>query len=182
MAHWDVLAPAMRHHTKLHEKLAGHTPKGPFKHYWGEASRYVGDDQPFSLCLASGVPFEVIDAPPQEGWVFLSDADAKQLSTQKLPEKARWVSRIAGPQGPGARVMEESLENVFALKHEIADALKDVPHVVEDKPVVCAWYPTANAVLLWNLSETREKLTLRMGATDRTVELEALGADIVELV
>ncbi len=181
MAHWNVLAPAMRHHAKLHEQLAGHTPRGPFKHYWGEASRYVGNDQPFSLCLASGVPFEVIDAPPQDGWVFLSDADAKQLAAQKLPEKTHWISRIAGPQGPGARVMEESLENVFALKHEIAEVLKDVPYVVEDKPVVCAWYPTANAVLLWNLSETREKLTVRLGTVDRTAEIDVLGADIVEL-
>ena len=56
-----------------------------------------------------------------------------------------------------------------------------MPHVLEDKPVVCAWYPTANAVLLWNLSETREKLTVRLGAVDRTAEIDALGADIVEL-
>ncbi len=181
MAHWDVLGPAMKRHSALHERLAGHTPKGPFKHYWGEASRYVGNDQPYSLCLASGVPFEVVDTPPETGFVFLSDADAKHAATQKLPEKTRWVSRIAGPQAPGARVMEESLENLFALKHEIAEELKGVPHVVEDKPVVCAWYPTANAVLLWNLSETREKLTVRLGAVDRTAEIDALGADIVEL-
>ncbi len=52
-AHWDVLAPAMRKHARIHEQLAGHVPRGPFKHYWGEASRFVGDDNPFSLFLAS---------------------------------------------------------------------------------------------------------------------------------
>jgi len=181
MAHWDVLGPAMKRQAGFHERLAGHTPRGPFKHYWGEASRYVGDDKPFSLFLASGVPFEVTDIPPDNGWTFLSDADAKQTAAQKLPDTAKWVSRIAGPQGTNARVMDESLETVFALKHEIADALKEVPHVVEDKPVVCAWYPTANAVLLWNLAEKRESFTVRLGAKDHPVQIDALGAEFVEL-
>jgi hypothetical protein len=59
--HWQTLAPAMKQHAELHLKIAGHRPRGPFKHYWGEASRYVGDDNPFSLFLALGVPFEVTD-------------------------------------------------------------------------------------------------------------------------
>lgn len=43
--HWPALAPAIQHHAKLHPAIAGHTPRGPLKHFWGEASRYVGDDK-----------------------------------------------------------------------------------------------------------------------------------------
>lgn len=35
---WDVLKPAMRKHAEIHGQVAGHLPRGPFKHYWGEAS------------------------------------------------------------------------------------------------------------------------------------------------
>ena len=49
--HWQTLAPAMKQHAEIHRKIAGHRPHGPLKHYWGEASRYVGDDNPFSLFL-----------------------------------------------------------------------------------------------------------------------------------
>src|SRR6266568_2596928 len=38
-----------------------------FKHVWGEAQRYVGDDKPFSLCLATGVPFEVVRGRLRKG-------------------------------------------------------------------------------------------------------------------
>ena len=44
--HWQTLAPAMKHHQELHRKVAGHRPKGPLKHFWGEASRLRGRRQP----------------------------------------------------------------------------------------------------------------------------------------
>ncbi len=75
--HWTTLGPAMRRQAALHEKLGGHTMRGPFKHFWGEAGRYVSDDNPYSLFLAAGVPFEVCDALPSEGYVFLANADAQ---------------------------------------------------------------------------------------------------------
>jgi hypothetical protein len=68
--HWDVLAPAMRRQAAIHARVAGHTPRGPFKHFWGERGRYVSDDRPDSLFLAAGVPFEVVDTPPRDGFVF----------------------------------------------------------------------------------------------------------------
>ena len=52
--HWGVLAPAMREQARLHAGIAGHRPRGPFKHFWGEAQRLVGHDHPFSLWLAAG--------------------------------------------------------------------------------------------------------------------------------
>ena len=48
--HWQTLAPAMKKQVALHKKIANLKPQGPFKHYWGEQSRMVGDDKPFSLC------------------------------------------------------------------------------------------------------------------------------------
>ncbi|MHB1459594.1 MAG: hypothetical protein ACYC0V_22005, partial [Armatimonadota bacterium] len=77
--HWSVLGPAMRRQSELYSKVAGHKPQGPFNHYWGEHSRLVGDDKPYSLFLASGVPFKVTDEL-SSGWTFLSDFDARGLS------------------------------------------------------------------------------------------------------
>ncbi len=69
--HWSTLAPAMQRHARLHRTIAGHAPRGPLKHFWGEASRYVGDDNPYSMFLALGVPFEVTARrPPMVGRSF----------------------------------------------------------------------------------------------------------------
>ena len=68
--HWPPLAPAIQHHAKLHPVIAGHAPRGPLKHFWGEASRYVGDDNPYSLFLALGIPFEVTQRAGQR-WFHL---------------------------------------------------------------------------------------------------------------
>jgi len=46
--------------------------------------------------------------------------------------------------------------------------------VREDKPVVCAWYPAARAVLLWNLSPSAETLTVDFQRQSRTVTVAAL--------
>ncbi len=90
--HWQTLGPAMKRHAKLHAKLAGHAPRGPLKHFWGEASRYVGDDNPYSLFLALGVPFEVTGEPAADGFTFLSDADARAV--ERLgPAGTRFVAR-----------------------------------------------------------------------------------------
>ena len=39
--------------------------------------------------------------------------------------------------------------------------LKGVPHVEEDIPVVLSWYPTAEAALIWNLTQEKQKATIR---------------------
>lgn len=174
--HWDTLAPAMRKQAQTHAVIAGHEPRGPFKHYWGEYSRFVGDDNPYSLFLATGVPFEVSEKPAGGGWTFLSDADARALSDGALRAgRTTFVTRPSpGAVQAGARAVEESLPALFALKHEIVPKLRGVPYVEDDKPVVCAWYPTARAAVLWNLSESRETFRLRCGSTVRTAEAEGL--------
>jgi hypothetical protein len=183
-SHWEVLAPAMKEQAAIHAKLAGHVPKGPFKHYWGEHSRWVGNDNPYSLFLATGVPFEVVDAPAAEGWTFLADADAKGRATDAADAAVspdRLIHRPeSGAEVAGARVVKEELNDLFALKHELLQEMEGVPYVEQDVPVVCAWYPTARAVLLWNLAETPVDVVVRMGEQQRPASLGPLGSALLE--
>ena len=177
-SHWDVLAPAMQKQRRIHEVLKGHRPRGPFKHYWGEAARYVGDDKPFSLFLAMGIPFEVTDSIPIEGWTFLSDFDARSLIAKDMPlGHGKLVCRPGlGNTSSEMRAVNESLKDLWALKHEAIEAGLDVPYVVGEKTVVCAWYPSVSSALLWNLSDQRE--TFRVRWAGKTIPLEVGGLDV----
>ena len=177
--HWQTLAPAMKQHAELHRKIAGHRPHGPFKHYWGEASRYVGDDNPFSLFLALGVPFEVTGELARDGMTFLSDADARTIGTSPTPGTAL-LARPQANLSRSIRPIPESLSELFAWKREILPRLKAVPYVEGEVPVVCAWFPTARAVLVWNLNERREEIVLRLGTSRRVAAVEGLGVVLME--
>ena len=181
-AHWEVLKPAMKVQANHHALVAGHKPRGPFKHFWGEASRMVGNDQPFSLFLAVGVPFEVTAEAAHDGWTFLSNFDARAVGEGSLRTRGgQWVCRSsAGARPADALVVEESLKAMFEWKHRIAGTLGHVPHVEEDEPVVCAWYPSARRVLLWNLSEESRRLTVTHRQTRRQVEVEGLGTAVLD--
>ena len=176
-SHWATLAPAMKKHAAIHRQLAGHKPYGPFKHFWGEHSRYVGDDHPYSLFLATGVPFEVTSEPSSDGWTFLSDADAGGLDGARIPSPGTvFVSRL---KAAGARQVTESMDDLFKLKAEILPKLRQFPIVLDEKPVVCAWYPTARLALLWNLSEQREAFTLECAGKRRHVKVGPLDVELV---
>jgi len=177
--HWRTLAPAMKRHAKLHATLAGHAPQGPLKHYWGESSRYVGDDNPYSLFLALGVPFEIRGTPAADGFTFLSDADARTVE-QFGSVGTRFVARPQSGLFGGIRPMPESLAELFALKRELAPQLERTPYVEGEIPVVCAWYPTAQAVLLWNPTEQPQELTLRHGSLRRSVRIDGLDVALLE--
>lgn len=178
--HWPVLAEAMKKQAHFHETLAGHTPRGPFKHFWGEHGRRISDDNPYSSYLALGVPFEVTDKLSGEGVTFLADADAKgQIGKGPVQRKCLVVRPEAGISVEHARVVPESLPDLFALKRELLPTLQDVPVILDEKPVVCAWYPEARAALVWNLSEQRETLTLRMGEKTISLELDALDSRVI---
>lgn len=180
--HWDVLAQAMKVQAGFHEVLAGHKPKGPFKHYWGEAQRFLGTDQPFSLWLALGVPFEVVETPPAEGWTFLTDFDARELAVRLTTISGQVVCRTSARERPrNALVVEESLPALFEFKDRIRSQLGSTPYIVENEPAVCAWYPTADAVLVWNLSEQVKQLTLAHDGDKHAVRLGPLGAQLVKL-
>jgi hypothetical protein len=179
-SHWETLAPAMRKQAAFHRELAGHAPKGPFKHFWGEASRWVGDANPYSLFLATGVPFEITSEPASNGWTFLSDADV-----QKPPESrgTEYLYRPeAGALPENGRAVPESLDALFALKHELMPRLDNVPVVEEDLAAVCAWYPSLRTALIWNLNEVKHDLTVRLGEHRRTVTIGPLDAEWVQFI
>jgi hypothetical protein len=176
--HWEVLGPAMKRQAEIHRRVTGHKMKGPLKHFWGEPSRYVGDDNPYSLFLATGIPFEVTSEPAAEGWTFLADSDAQYVG--KSPG-TRFVARPNAGLPSGIRAVKESLPELFALKREIVPALAGVPYIEGENPAILAWYPTARAALVWNLAEKPVNLTLRIGETRRGVSVGALDLTLVEL-
>lgn len=176
---WPQIAPAIQQHTRIHSVLAGHVPRGPLKHYWGEASRYVGNDDPYSLFMALGVPFEVTADAAADGFTFLSDADALMAST--LP--ASGTTFVGRPQSglfEKVRALPESLPDLFKFKQELLPRLNKTPHVDGDIPIVCAWYPTARAVLLWNLDDKQQEVTLRWGDSHRAVSIKGLDVALLE--
>ncbi len=182
LAHWDVLAPAMRHHAALHQAVAGSKPQGPLKHYWGEYSRLAGDDVPYSLFLAMGIPFEVCDAPAKEGYTFLADADAVGLREKAFVSAGTtFIARKEMADCEAARSVPETLDDLFAFKQTLLPELQEVPYVAENLPVVCAWYPSVNKALLWNLSDTRETFTIKCRGNSSELAVDGLGAALAEL-
>lgn len=179
--HWTTLGPAMREQARQHELIAGHQPRGPFKHVWGEAQRYVGDDLPFSLWLAAGVPFEVVEQPARDGWNFLSDFDAQELPPGRPASTAQLVCRTNPPvDGHRVEVVPETLEALFAFKRRIRASLANVPVIEEETPMVCAWYPSAKRVLLWNLLSEPRRVTVAFRGRQRSAELDPLGSVVLD--
>jgi hypothetical protein len=186
LADWNrrepgMMAAAMKKNAAIHRRVAGHRLQGPFKHYWGEPSRRVGGDWPYSLFLATGVPFEVTDRPAADGWTFLSDPDARALSEGKLKTRGTtFVYRPAAGQSPEGRAIADKLPDLFALRRELLPRLAAVPYVEQEEPVVCAWYPSARSVILWNLQEQPVDLTLRLGSQRRQVRIAPLDIELIE--
>ncbi len=182
LTHFSTLAPVMKKTAAIHKKVAGQVPQGPFKHFWGASSRMVGKDQPNSLFLASGIPFEVTNTPASDGWTFLSEFDINDFVTGKLKSNGTTLIHGSVKHNPdGIRYVGESIEDVFAFKREIISQFKDVPYVEEDKPVVCTWYPKIKSVLLWNLLETKETFTLKYMEKRYTVEIGALDVELIRI-
>jgi hypothetical protein len=181
--HWDTFGPEMKKQAQFHAKVAGHIPRGPMKHFWGERSRTIGDSNAYSLFLAMGIPFEVTDALGADGWTFLSNWDAEAVHAGELKSAG---TALVCRQGlnfavEGARVVPEDMAELFKLKSELVKGLKDVPYVEEEVPTVCAWYPDLRAALLWNLTEQPQTVNLRLNESRRPVSLPALGSELVEL-
>ncbi len=183
LEYWSTLIPAIKSSKSLHEKVAGHKPTGPFKHFWGETSRYVCNDRPFSLFLASGVPFEVTDTLNVEGWTFLAEYDAKAIVTGKLKAgQSKLMHNVAEyRENEELTYLPETLEDIFLFKRKIQQSLVNFPYVVEDIPVVCAWFPGINSVLLWNLSEGQKNLTVKFKKQLLNINVEGLASALVQL-
>jgi hypothetical protein len=152
--------------------------RGPFKHYWGEVSRYCGDDRPFSLFLAAGIPFEVTDRPARDGWTFLSEADASAAASGQLVSPGtQFVSRLPPSNTSAVERCEESLDALFAYKRRLDGK---TPFVQNAEPAVLGWYPSARAALLWNPTAARTTFSMRYGSRTREVALEGLDSALLE--
>lgn len=159
--HWETLGPAMAESARLQERIAGHHPRGPLKHFWGRAGRTVGDDQPFSLFLATGIPFEVVDEHPTDGWAFLGDDDARALTADDLTGRATLVARAGrGLEREGLTVIAEDMGALLEFRRAILPGLEGVPYIAEEVPVVLGWYPSAHCAIAWNLTEQQQRITL----------------------
>ena len=182
IAHWETLGPAMRNSARMHEQLAGHLPHGPFKHYWGWDSRIVGKDKPFSLFLASGIPFEVIDDLSADGWVFLSNEDAKAVEEGRIDAKGQnlIVRNEAGVKGSKFIPIAENQTDIFAFKKRIVSSLKGIPYADGESPAVFAWYPTARSALIWNVEEKTNAYKIMCdGHTLRTISMNGLDVALI---
>ncbi len=181
---WQFIAPAMKKSAELHKIVAGHHPAGPFKHYWGWDSRIVGKDKPFSLFLASGIPFEVVDKLPNDGWVFLSDEDAKAVEENRLiPAKSTLIARSGSVKGKEKiKLINEDMHDIFSLKKKVIPLLHDIPYADGDIPVIFSWYPDIKSALLWNVNNSRETFRVMLnGKTVRSIEIAPLDVEIVRL-
>ena len=76
--------------------------------------------------------------------------------------------------------MEEDLDDLYTFKKSIRQDLKGVPYVEQDIPVVFAWYPTADSVLVWNLTQEKQELNIR--CDDRIISQLSVEALDVELI
>jgi hypothetical protein len=187
--HWATLAPAMREQAFTHRRVMGHKLRGPLKHFWGRHSRYVGDDNPYSLFLAMGIPFEVIESASidcDSGWVFLADADARGVAAGEVKAQGQ-VELVSRPEAQvrleRGHAVTESPAELARLKQEILKQTSGYPYVEEDTPVVCAWYPSAQRVLLWNLTETPQSVSLnltKIGHGHRPVAIRSLGTALID--
>jgi hypothetical protein len=180
--HWKTLAPAMKKSAHIHEEIAGLKPVGPFKHFWGWDSRLVGHDKPFSLFLASGIPFEVIDDVTKDGWIFLSNEDAKSVVEGRVTAKSNnfVVRKEAGIQGDEFIELDESLNDIFALKKRIIPTLNNIPYVEGETPVIFSWYPVGGKALLWNVNEERQNYVIKRGEKIvQSVVVEGLDVSLI---
>ena len=179
--HWQTLKPAMRKQAMMHEVVKGHQLRGPFKHYWGEASRLVGKDQPFSLFLATGIPFEVTGSVTGSGWFFLSDEDARALRSQDVADGVLFARPEVKNPAVSLRPLPQTLEALWKIKHEAIRSGIDAPYVMEDIPMVCAWYPTASRVLLWNPMSRKATAGLQWKGREIPFSLGPLDSTLITL-
>jgi hypothetical protein len=184
VAYWETLAPAMKKSARIHEKIAGLKPGGPFKHFWGWDSRLVGRDKPFSLFLASGIPFEVIDEMAEDGWVFLSNEDARSVAEGRLRSGSNnlVVRKEAEVEGDHFIQMDETLEDIFTFKRSVIPTLKNIPYVAGKTPAIFSWYPSANKALLWNVNEQRQNYDImRNGMIIRSISIAGLDVELIRV-
>jgi len=182
VSYWETLSPAMKKSARLHEEIAGYKAFGPFKHFWGWDSRYFGKDKPFSLFLALGIPFEVVEKATDDGWIFCSNEDARAIADGRVQTKNKnlCVRKEANIKGNNFIQMEETLEHLMAFKKKTIPFLKNIPYVEGNSPVVFSWYPSIKKALIWNLSEEKKQFSIILNnQVIHKITLNDLDVDLV---
>ncbi|WP_158712781.1 hypothetical protein [Parabacteroides pacaensis] len=183
--YWDSIGPAIKKQRILHEKVRGYKLCGPFKHYWGLRSRYVGLDAPFSLWLALGVPFEVISNLDDcvNSWIFITEEDIPDIKDAKCNNYYITNTDCSEFVHPNIRIVEENLNCLWNWKKTLFKYLEKmkIPYVIENSPCICAWYPELNAVLLWNLKKSKEILSIKYQGKNIPCDLDGLEMKYVNL-
>ena len=181
-SYWGLIAPRMKRERDYHNRIVGIKAQGPFKHFWGLADRYSYGYNAYSLFLALGVPFEVCDEIPEDGWTFLGDYSAQEMDRGELATKgSKCVARINSDSGRFVQV-PETFEELFKFRKTLlSDFQKQgVPYVEEETPVTLSWYPEAKTVYLWNVENEKKTVTVRLG--DKTFSTTLKGLDSAMIV
>lgn len=180
--YWPILTKRMTLEKEYHRQILGHKPRGPFKHFYGKASRYLAGDNAYSLFLALGVPFEVCDEIPSDGWTFLSDPDAQEVERGGLTANGSiLISRHSSTANRFMKVAE-AFDDLYAFRRSILPELREskIPYVEEETPVVLAWYPDVRRIYLWNVEEKEKMLHIRIGKKQIEVNLGERGSVLLD--
>ena len=135
----------------------------------------------YSLFLATGVPFEVCDELPKDGWTFLGDYSAQEMERGELHSPGtQCVARVRSETGRFQQV-PETFEEFFKFRRTILPKLQEggIPYVEEETPVVLGWYPDADACYLFNAEKQDKDVTLRWGAQKLAITLKSLDSALV---
>lgn len=183
--YWESIGFAIKTQRILHNKVHDCKPSGPFKHYWGLRSRYVGLDAPFSLWLALGVPFEVISELDDctDSWIFITKEDIPDIKNAKCNNYYITNVEDVNLDLPNISTVKEELDFLWNWKKSISEKLEkmEIPYVVENSPCICSWYPKLNAILLWNLKKSKEMLSVRYRGRNIICNLDALEMKYIDL-
>ena len=179
--YWAMLTPRVQQERRFHQRLVGQKAKGPFKHFWGLADRYMAGYDAYSLFLALGVPFEVCDQLPADGWTFLGNASAAEMDRGVLQSPGtRCVARSESKSGRFQKV-DETFPSLFEFRCSLLPQFREqgIPYIEEETPVVLGWYPDARAMLVWNAEPVTKILHLRKGSAQHVLALNPLDSALV---
>lgn len=174
--YWTILAPRMKQEARFHKQILNQKAQGPFKHFWGTDDRYMAGYDAYSLFLALGVPFEVCDTLPKDGWTFLGSASADAMESGRLESPGtKCIARIGSQSGRFTEIPEQ-FEELFKFRRTLLDNFQqqEIPYIEEETPAVLGWYPGSKALLIWNIEATPKTIHVRKGKQTAGLSLAPL--------
>lgn len=186
-SYWSVLAPRIRKEAKLHHQIRGRKATGPFKHFWGTADRYMQGDDAFCLFLLTGVPFEVCDTLPTDGWTFLGNASADEMERGLLLSPGTVCLARKDSVSGRYRKLAESFESLFEFRRSLLVTFREkrIPYIEEEIPLVLGQYTLGDGspdlLLLWNVNDEEKTVHLKIGEETKVVTVAALDSALVPM-